>query len=101
MKLFGEWVNGAVTKGKWIYPGGMNYDGGFKNNMPIGEGKWIFKNGNVVYGEYQQQEKVLAEGEEEPPAEEEENAIKKPKFNLVWNSHSNITDSAHKVNSVE
>ena len=53
MKLFGEWVNGAVTKGKWIYPGGMNYDGGFKNNMPIGEGKWIFKNGNVVYGEYQ------------------------------------------------
>ncbi len=102
MKLYGDWTAGSITKGKWIYPNGMFYEGGFENNKPKGEGKWVFKNGNVLVGEYEQKEKVLAEGEEEePPAEEEENAVKKPKFTLNWLSHSNITESAHKVNSVE
>ena len=102
MKLYGDWTAGAIAKGKWIYPNGMFYEGGFENNKPKGEGKWVFKNGNVLVGEYEQKEKVLAEGEEEePPAEDDENAVKKPKFTLNWLSHSNITESAHKVNSVE
>ena len=102
MKLFGEWVNGTISKGRWIYPNGMYYEGGFENNKPKGEGKWVFKNGNVLDGEYEQKEKVLGE-DEEPPAEEEgeEGAVKKPKFTLTWHSHSNITESAHHVNSVE
>ena len=34
MKMFGDWVAGQITKGKWIYPNGMYYEGGFKNNKP-------------------------------------------------------------------
>jgi hypothetical protein len=29
MKLYGDWTAGAITKGKWIYPNGMYYEGGF------------------------------------------------------------------------
>jgi hypothetical protein len=53
MKLYGEWINGSISNGKWIYPNSMTYDGGFSNNKPKGEGKWIFKNGNIVYGEFE------------------------------------------------
>ena len=100
MKLYGDWVNGSITKGKWIYPNGMYYVGQFENNKPKGEGQWVFKNGNTLTGEYEQKQKQAAEDEEEP-AEEEEGAVKKPKFNLEWHSHTNIVDAAHKVNSVE
>lgn len=79
----------------------MFYEGGFENNKPKGEGKWVFKNGNVLAGEYEQKAKVAGEGEEEEPAEEEGDAPKKPKFNLEWHSNTNIADAAHKVNSVE
>lgn len=101
MKLFGDWTQGSITKGKWIYPNGMFYEGGFENNKPKGEGKWVFKNGNVLAGEYEQKAKVAGEGEEEEPAEEEGDAVKKPKFTLEWHSNTNIADAAHKVNSVE
>ena len=101
MKLFGEREEGSIKNGKWIYPNGMFYEGQFDNNKPKGQGKWVFKNGNTLEGEYEQKEKVVGE-DEEPPAEEEgEDAVKKPKFNLVWHSNSNITESAHCVNSVE
>ena len=75
----------------------MYYEGGFSNNKPKGDGKWVFKNGNVLSGMYEQKELPPAE-DEEPP---EEGAVVKPKFSLDWHSHTNISDSAHKVNSVE
>ena len=78
----------------------MYYVGGFENNKPKGEGQWVFKNGNVLEGEYEQREKAAAE-DEEPVEEEEEGAIKKPKFQLEWHSNTNISEAAHKVNSVE
>lgn len=99
MKLFGEWTNAEITQGKWIYPNGMYYEGGFANNKPKGDGKWVFKNGNVLSGKYEQKEVVP--GEDEPPEELEEGQVAKPKFTLEWHSHTNITESAHKVNSVE
>jgi len=53
MKLFGDWTSGSITKGKWIYPNGMYFEGGFEKNKPKGEGKWFFKNGNCLEGEYE------------------------------------------------
>ena len=99
MKLFGDWVNGAISKGRWIYPNGMYYEGGFENNKPKGEGKWVFKNGNVLDGEYEQKEKP--KDDEAEPVELEEGQVEKPQYLLEWHSHSNITESAHHVNSVE
>ena len=101
MKLYGEWAAGQISKGKWIYPNGMFFEGGFENNKPKGDGKWVFKNGNVLEGEYKQKPKVAGEDEEPPAEEEEEGATKKPKFDLEWNSYTNISEAAMKVNSVE
>ena len=95
-----------MTRGRWIYPNGMYFEGNFENNKPKGEGVWVFKNGNRLSGTYEQKPKVAGEDEEAPadPEEEEEGgaaAVKKPKFDLVWHSHTNITEAAQKVNSVE
>ena len=80
----------------------MYYEGAFQNNKPSGEGKWVFKNGNVLAGTYSQKDRVLEDGEEPAEPEEGEDAIKKPKqVTLEWQSHTNITNAAHKVNSVE
>ena len=81
----------------------MFYEGEFKNNKPCGQGKWHFKNGNVLQGEYEQKAKGEEEEEEAPPEEEGEGeeAQPKPKFNLVWHSNTNIVASANLVNSVE
>jgi radial spoke head protein 1 len=98
MKLFGEWTNGEITQGKWIYPNGMYYEGGFSNNKPKGDGKWVFKNGNVLSGMYEQKELPPPEDGE---GEGEGGDVVKAKYSLEWNSHTNITESAHKVNSVE
>ncbi len=70
----------------------MYYEGEFANNKPNGQGKWIFKNGNVLEGEYEQKKKE--EGEDEAPADEEEEGgeggAPKPKFNLLWHSNTYI-----------
>lgn len=80
----------------------MFYEGQFSNNKPNGKGRWIFKNGNVLDGEYEQKKKEGEEEEEEPPPEEgAEDAAPRSKFNLVWHSATNISDAAHLVNSVE
>jgi radial spoke head protein 1 len=38
MKLYGDWTAGSISKGRWIYPNGMYYEGDFENNKPIGKG---------------------------------------------------------------
>jgi hypothetical protein len=78
----------------------MYFEGGFEHNKPVGKGQWVFKNGNVLHGEYDQKKKEPEEGEEEPP-EEEEGAVKKDSYTLTWTSDSNIAAGAHKVNSVD
>ena len=80
----------------------MFYEGSFSNNKPNGKGRWVFKNGNVLDGDYEQKKKE-GEEEEEPPADDgaEDGAPPKSKFNLVWHSATNIADAAHLVNSVE
>ena len=103
MKLFGEWKMGQICTGRWIYPNGVYYEGKFENNKPLGQGKWVFKSGNELYGEYEQKKKGEGEDEEEEVAEEdlEDGAVPKPKFKLIWHSHTGISEAAHMVNSVE
>ena len=75
----------------------MYYEGGFKNNKPDGQGKWVFKNGNTLTGDYEQtklpQPEDLEIADGDPPP--------KDKYSITWQSHTQITDAAHKVNSVE
>jgi hypothetical protein len=75
----------------------MYFEGKFENNKPKGEGKWVFKNGNVLAGEYDQKEVV----NEDDDAEPEEGEEKKKQYTLEWNSHTGIAEAAHLVNSVE
>lgn len=81
-KMVGEWVAGKMTSGKWIFPNGTFYCGTFKYNKPTGKGVWVFGNGNQLVGEYSQKNQEPA-GEDEPPAEDGEEAAPKadPK---VW-----------------
>ena len=52
MKIVGDWFNGQVIKGRWIFANGTYFEGKFENNYPKGEGIWHFANGNVVKGEF-------------------------------------------------
>ena len=100
MKLIGEWKEGKLTEGRWIYPNGLYWEGKFENNKPKGLGTWYFNNGNKLTGSFEQKPKV--KGEDDPPSDDEEqldadgNPIpKKPKFDLIWNTETNIAASAH------
>ena len=53
MKMSGDWENGALTSGKWVYPNGLYFEGDFENNKPKGAGVWYFKNGNTLHGTFE------------------------------------------------
>lgn len=72
-KLTGEWVDGKITSGQWIFPNGTFYVGQFRYNKPFGKGVWVFGNGNQLIGEYIQKPQAT---EEDPPEEEE--GVEKP-----------------------
>ena len=103
MKMTGQWSNGELTEGQWIYPNGLYFQGNFENNKPKGPGTWFFKNGNTLEGTFEQ--KPVEEDPENPPEEildAEGNPIpQKPQFALLWNTSTRIAASAHHVNSVE
>jgi len=73
-KLSGDWVNGKIISGEWIFPNGTFYSGKFRYNKPYGKGVWVFKNGNQLTGEYTQKE------QEDPDAAggDEEEGVEKP-----------------------
>lgn len=52
MKIVGDWLNGQIVRGKWIFANGTYFEGKFENNYPKGEGVWHFINGNVTKGEF-------------------------------------------------
>jgi hypothetical protein len=85
MKMVGDWENGEMVRGRWIYPNGLYYEGEFIKNKPNGNGVWYCKNGNVVNGEFEQKKKEV---DEDAPPEEEEEGSSAPKSNitLVWTS---------------
>ena len=47
MKIAGNWENGKINHGKWIFPNGTYFESPFVNNYPQGECVWHFINGNV------------------------------------------------------
>jgi hypothetical protein len=67
-KLIGDFVEGKIVRGEWIFPNGTFYSGKFRYNKPHGKGVWVFKNGNQLTGEYIQKEQQT---EEEPPEDPE------------------------------
>lgn len=54
MKYVGNFKNGQLIKGRWLYPNGSYFEGNFDNNQPKGKGTWHFVNGNTVKGDYTQ-----------------------------------------------
>ena len=51
-------MQGHMISGKWIYPNGSFFEGGFDHDKPKGAGVWTFENGNQVKGTYKQIRKV-------------------------------------------
>ena len=51
-KIVGDWFNGEIMNGKWIFANGTYFEGKFENNYPKGFGEWHFSNGNVIKGEF-------------------------------------------------
>ena len=70
MKLVGDWFNGQIIKGKWIFANGTYFEGKFENNYPKGEGIWHFINGNVIKGEFTHEVKELEEKAKEKAKKE-------------------------------
>ena len=108
MKMNGEWENGQLNSGQWIYPNGLYFQGNFQNNKPKGAGTWFFKNGNKLEGEFEQAPRVLRDedGNEIPPEPiineaTGEEIPQKPEYDLEWKTSTQIAASAHQVNSVE
>jgi len=63
IKYVGIWSEGNFVEGQWLFPNGTHFEGYFEYNQPKGAGKWVFKNKDIVKGEYAQtveQEKVDA-----------------------------------------
>ena len=70
MKIVGNWFNGQILEGKWIFSNGTYFEGKFENNYPKGEGVWHFVNGNVVKGEFTHEIKEIeAKGKEKEKKE--------------------------------
>lgn len=55
MKIAGQWDNGKILQGKWVFPNGTYFEGDFANNYPKGDGVWHFLNGNTVRGQFAQE----------------------------------------------
>ena len=51
-KIVGDWFNGEIMEGRWIFANGTYFEGKFENNYPKGFGEWHFANGNVIKGEF-------------------------------------------------
>ena len=54
MKYVGDFKDGQMVKGKWLYKNGTHFVGNFDNNQPKGKGVWNFADGNQVEGVYKQ-----------------------------------------------
>lgn len=91
-QLIGEWENGKITNGKWLFPNGMFYTGRFRYNKPFGKGVWVFKNGNQLTGEYvQKEDKTDAD---DAPADDADGAVEEkpdPKVFVYFKHGKNTT----------
>ena len=86
-----------MTTGKWIYPNGIVYEGGFANNKPDGSGEWTLPSGKCK-GTHTQQ---VQEPDEDAPEPEDGEEPLKAKINLTWFSDLNIAESSAGINAIE
>lgn len=91
-KLVGDWEQGKIKSGKWVFPNGTFYTGSFRYNKPHGKGVWVFKNGNQLTGEYVQKE----QGDEEEAAADDEDPLAQKKDPKVWVYFKHGKDTAVK-----
>jgi radial spoke head protein 1 len=77
-KIVGEWIDGKVETGRWIFPNGTYFEGRFDKNKPVGEGIWHFSNGNTVKGLFNQNQTEDDEG----------NTLTK----IKWTTDAEVTD---------
>merc|ERR1719261_2081428 len=63
-RLVGQWENGTIVSGEWVYDGGGSYSGKFIDGKPIGASMFKFTNGYSQEGEY---EHVANPDDEEAP----------------------------------
>ena len=97
MKIAGEWENGKILKGKWIFPNGTYFEGPFVNNFPKGEGIWHFTNGNTVKGSFGQELKDNPNPEENAEEGEDNSQITV----INWTTDPEITDPTRELYKVE
>ena len=97
MKIAGEWENGKILKGKWIFPNGTYFEGPFVNNFPKGEGIWHFTNGNVVKGSFSQELKDNPNPEENAEEGEDNSQITV----INWVTNPEISDPTRELYKVE
>ena len=88
MKIVGDWFNGQIIKGRWIFENGTYFEGKFENNYPKGEGVWHFANGNVVKGEFTHEIKEI---------EKEAKGKGKPHTIIDWKSEPEIEKEEYYV----
>ena len=93
MKIAGEWENGKMVKGQWIFPNGTYFEGPFVNNYPKGEGVWHFINGNTVKGEFSQELKDNENPEPEAEGEEPDAQITV----VSWKTNPEIVDPTREL----
>ena len=77
IKYMGNWSEGNFVQGKWLFPNGTFFEGAFEANQPKGTGHWLFKNKDVVEGEYTQMV-------------EQENMDAAKNIKLAWKTTSDI-----------
>ena len=97
MKIVGEWANGQVTHGRWIFANGTYFEGLFENNYPKGEGVWHFTNGNTVKGSFGQEMKDNPNPEENAEEGEDNSQITV----INWVTDPQITDPTRDLYKVE
>ena len=97
MKIAGEWENGKILKGKWIFPNGTYFEGPFVNNFPKGEGVWHFTNGNIVKGSFGQELKDNPNPEENAEEGEDNSQITV----INWLTDPEINDPTRELYKVE
>jgi hypothetical protein len=51
-QLTGEWLQGGLTTGKWIWKDGTVWLGPFRDGRPLGAGVFYFPNGTMQAGVY-------------------------------------------------
>lgn len=100
MKLVGDWEEGKIIKGKWIFANGTYFEGVFENNYPKGEGVWHFANGNQIKGLFTQDVKEVEDWSKIPIKKDEDGKIipytgkvpLKTVINVDWNSQPEPVD---------